>query len=199
MCPRSVLTQNLQAKQFWQGHWRSAATESNEQLSKEQEGRRWSLLLSCSRGISEVALADEIGDEIQGEIVVGFCWGPGEECAQLALVNHFSCLLVVTSAVGHCTYYNNSHTPSEAPVFFLCTQKPCQSSSREVVNVVLLLSQFSRAHLCRINSVCALSAAEWAVLVDQSTSEPMRKRFKSLRGKETSRMNVFLFDSFGDS
>src|SRR5229473_1633117 len=114
-----------------------------------------------------------------------------------AVVNHFSCLLVVTSPVGHCTYY--SHTPSEAPVFFLCTQKPCQSSSREVVNVVLLLSQFSRAHLCRINSVCALSAAKWAVLVDQSTSEPMRKRFKSLRGKETSRMNVFLFDSFGDS
>ena len=52
-----------------------------------------------------------------------------------------------------------SHTPPKLP----CTQISCLSSSREVVIVVLLLSQSSRAHRCRTSFVCAVSAARWVV------------------------------------
>ncbi len=89
------------------------------------------------------------------EIVVGFCWGPGEECAQLALVNHFSCLLVVTSPVGHCTYYNNSHTPSEAPVFFF-VRKNHASRAQGKLSMWCCCFHSSVEHTCAVSTLYVL-------------------------------------------
>ncbi len=72
------------------------------------------------------------------------------------VVNHFSCLLVVTSAVGHCTYYNNSHTPLRGPSFFFFVRKNHASRAQGELSMWCCYFHSSVEHTCTVSTLYVL-------------------------------------------
>jgi len=72
------------------------------------------------------------------------------------VVNHFSCLLVVTSAVGHCTYYNNSHTPLRGPSFFFFVRKNHASRAQGKLSMWCCCFHSSVEHTCAVSTLYVL-------------------------------------------